>query len=673
MPANGKLLQQDLFENIGGLNISDSVFRVQDGEAAGGQNYSYTHTGGFQKRAGHLLINSSPDTALKTLGLSLYNTTTGTKTPVRVAGTKFQAMDLAVPTFTNLSDDTASASTNFFSSSSTQPVVFSQFNTATSDILWATGAGSTNLIGMYSTTKATYNGAVAPSGSISTSVGGTGGAWATTGTYYYAVALRKRSTQAISNVSFGVSAVITGTGQKATITLSSITGVDTTLYDKFVIYRSAVGGTSTFTTGDLVAYVDTSSATYADDGTYVSTSENIPRAGSTILDNSVLPSGTPTCMAVFKRRLVTALGSTVYLADLNKSESWPVANRITIPSGGPITGLGIISFTSVGSNTIDEILCVFKERELWIITGTSISDWALKFIDSTGCPNQSLIVEANGMLCWVDYRGVHMWEGTSKPIYCSRKIQPLFQADGDLDRPKMVYGYGTYFRKEDSVVWALSHKIYGEQKFQIKMDMRLSMPQVQNNLSGRVLDAVFIQDSTSFPVYAMTSYISSTTEEVMLLGDDAGYVYNGFTGASDVASTAIDFQYMTKAFDQGNPNLKKRYHKVVVWVEEVGDWNLALDWWTDYKLASGKKSTRALPINTQATGPLALWDIAQWDVAYWDDTGPKVKPLVFHLASDANNNSEGYSITLNFRQQGADEPVSIHGFSLLFSEAGSVT
>lgn len=671
MPANGKLLQQDLFENIGGLNLIDSPFRVKDGEATGGQNYSYTLTGGFAKRRGHPLINTVADSATRSLGLGLNNTTAGTKTPIRAADTRLQALDLSTPAFTNLTEDTASAGSTFFSSSSTQPVVFAQFNTSSSDVLWAAGGGAAGIVGAYSSTKATFNGATAPSGSISTSVGGSGGAWAATGTYYYAVALRKASTQAISNVSFAQSATVAVATQKVTITLSSIT-VDTTKYDKFVIYRSAVSGASNFTTGDIVAYVDTTEASYLDDGTYSSTSENVPRAGNTLLDNSTLTAGTPKCLTVFKRRLVTAIGSTVYFSDLNKPESWPAANFITVPSGGPITALGVISFTSVGSNTIDEILCIFKERELWVVTGTTISDWALKFIDSTGCPVQSLLVPTNGMLAWIDTRGVHLWEGTGKPFYCSRRVEALFAEDGDIDKTKLAIGCGAYYRKEDSIVWSLSHKIYGEQKMQLKMDMRLSLPMVQNNLSGRLLDAVLIQDSSGFACYALTSFIQTTNNEILLMGDASGYLYSGFSGTHDGASTAIDFQYKTRAFDQGNPNLKKRYHKVIAWVEEVGDWDLTLDFWTDYKLAEGIKSTRAQPINTQETGPLALWDIAQWDVAYWDDAGPKLKPLVFNLSSDANNNSEGTSISLNFRQQGADEPVTIAGFSIIFSEVGGI-
>lgn len=671
MQKNGNFLQADFFDNTGGLNLSDSPFKVKDGQATDGSNYDYVLTGGIRKRKGHQKVNSSADGSLKSLGLALNNTASGTKTVIRAAGTAIQYADLSVPSFTALTEDTTAASSAFLTSGSTQPVIFSQFNTTSANILWAAGGGMDAIYGAYSTTKVTKNGVAVPTGSITATVSLTGGSFAATGDYRYAVAFRKTSTQAISNAVFSESATLANTTDKVTIDLTLITNIDTTKYDKFYIYRSAVSGASGFTTGDLVAQVAISATSYVDTGTSLTSSTNVPRADSLVLDNSVLATATYKVLTTFKRRLVTASNSTLYFSDVNKPESWPTVNTITVPSGGPITGLATISFTSASADTIDELLVIFKERELWVITGSSISDWSLKQIDNVGCPNQSLIVSANGFLSWIDYRGIYLWEGTGKPIYCSRPIEAIFDKDGDLDKPKLLYGFGQFYRKNNQIIWVLSHKIYGEQKFIIKMDVRLTLPNVENNLTGRIIDGVFIFDDIAFSVYAGLSYLPSTSsDESLLIGDDSGYVYQAYNVYAD-AGSGYDFFYTTKFLDFGNPNSDKRYNYVVVWVEEVGDWNLLLDYWTDYAVGDGLKSTRALPLSTADQNAAALWDVARWDIAFWDDYTTKLRPLWFQLASDANNNTEGKSIRLQFRQETANQPVTIAGFSVLFNEKGA--
>lgn len=677
MPTNGSFLQFDCFDNTGGLNQSDSAFRVQDSQAVDGANFNYATTGGFEKRMGHAKVNTSADTQLKSIGLSQHSATDGTKTVIRMAGTKIQNVDTSVPSFTNLSEDVAVSNSDFLSSTSTQPVAYSQFNTSSADILWSVGAGMTGIYGVVkgSPYVVTKNGTATPTGAITPAVSATGGSFAATGTYRYAVAWRKTKTQALSNVALETSATISATTDKVTIDLTGITNQDTTHYDKLYIYRSAVGGASGFTTGDLIAQVDATVAltSYVDTGTYISTAENIPRAGNTILDNSTFPAGTPVCLTTFKRRLVSAIGSTLYFSDVNKPESWPSANFITIPSGGSITAVGIISFTTSGSNTIDEILAVFKERELWVVTGNTVAgtgaDVVLKFIDPTGCPSQSILVQANGFLSWLDYRGVYLWDGTGKPIYCSRPIEPLFAAQGDLDKPKLGYCVGRFFRKQNAIFWYLSSKLYGEQKFQLKLDLRLTAPNVSESLTLRVMDGVFNFERTSFAIYAADSHLPTSPEERLLLGDGSGFLYSGYMQHSD-AGDGISFTYKTKHLNMGNPSEEKRFHYVVAWVQEIGNWNLTLDWWTDYNSATNFKSTRALQIAEGEQNAVALWDVAYWDVAFWDDYAAKLKPIIFAIGSDAMNASEGKAIQLQFRNENANEPIYVHGFSVLYSNKG---
>lgn len=659
----GQFLQADFFGHDGGLNLTDSPFATPDDQATGGYNYEYALTGGIRKRFGHTKLNSVADTALRSVGFAKHISIAGVRTAIRCADKKIQAFDPVAYTFTSMSEDTLAAGTDFLATSNTVGVVNAVFATATTAVTWLAGGGMTSIYGAYSGTKVTKNGATPPTGAI-TVAAGAGSSSLQTGTYRYAVALRKTSTQAISNVALEQSVAVTA-GQNVTVTLSGLTGVDTTKYDKIYIYRSALGGAVGFTTGDLVTTVNTGTASYADTGTASASSVSVPRSSSTTLDNSELPSGTVKCMATWKRRLVAAIGNTLYFSDLNKSESWPTLNTITIPSAGDITGLAVISYSTV--QTQDEILAVFKEGELWIVTGTALSDWALKFIDNTGCVAQPLIVAANGFLAWVDYRGIYLWDGSDKPIYASRMIEPLFGKGGDLDKSLLTLGWGAFFRKNNEIYWCLPHLVKGENKFMLKMDLRLSIPNVKEGLGGRVMDAVFIQDSLPFSLYSGGSYMpTGTFEEMFLSGDSSGFVYNLFDGFGD-GSSGVDFSYETKYMDFGAKSTTKRFHKIIVWTEDSTDADLTLDFWTGYKSAEDEKTTQSQPASHQVTE--ALWDLAYWDSAYWEQTLRAFNPIVFNLSS-TQFGTEGDCLKLRFRQSDANAPITIAGFTVVYTLAG---
>lgn len=672
MQQSGQDHQEDFFDNTGGLNLSDTVFKVQNGQSVDGFNYILSTAGGILKRQAPSVINSSADTALKSVGFGLYNPATGTKSVIRFADSKVQLFDTTTPAFTNLSQDTAAATTTFFTTST--QVVSNQFNNANAASLWFAGGGATNIFGAYSTTKVTKNGVAAPTGSFTATRSALGsGTFATIGTYFYAVVLRKRSTQALSNAALDVSATVVATTDKVTINLSGLTGIDTTLYDRVYIYRSSVGGVTAFTTGDLVTTVDIATTTYDDTGTASLLTQNIPRAGSQTLDNSQLSDGTYNVIDTWKRKMVTASGSTLYFSDVNKPESWPTVNQITIPSGGPITALATVAFISPQANALDELLVVFKERELWVITGDTANngtsgDWVLKFIDATGCPSQALICYGNGYIGWLDYRGVYLWNGTGKPYYMSKPLEPLFSTDGDLDKTLLSFGCGTFFRRENSIIWYLSHKLYGTQKYALRLDMRLTMPSITQDLTGNMVNGVFTQDKYAMPVYSTMAYLpSSNSDEFQVIGDASGKCYFADRAYSDGGSD-YSFTYKTRPLDMGNPNTKKLFKQVIVWVKELGTWNLTLDYWTGYKSTTAYQSTQALPISSQPSQTQSLYDVAYYDVSNYDDYSPNLTPIIYNLQSGASNSTQGTALQLQFRQETQSNPIEIHGFSVIYNE-----
>ena len=659
----GDLFQADFFDNAGGLNLSDSPFRVKDNQHISGYNIDLSFTGAFGKRHGHTRLNSSPDAQLKTFGIGTHITAAGAKTVVRCAGTKFQTVNTTTYACTNLAEDTNSAGTTFFNSSSTTPVQLTQFNTSTYNTLWAAGAGASAIYG-YTGTNVTKNGADVATGSFTATRAAAGaGVWAATGTYYYAIALRKLGTQQLSNAGLDVSATVSVATDKVTLNFAGLTSLDTTKYDKIYIYRSSVGGVSAFTSGDLVTTINSSTATYDDTGTYTTTATSVPRAASTSLDNSVLPSGTYTALTAFKRRLVTAANSTLYLSDLNKPEAWPTTNYITVPSGGPITAVASIYYASPSTSATDELLVIFKERECWVLTGSSSSDWSLKFVDATGCLSQPSIVWANTFLCWPDYRGFYIWDGTEKPIYVSRSLEPQFENTGTLTRNLLTECVGTFFRKDGTVIWCVSDGLLGEQKYQLKLDLRRTLPQVESTAQGRFMDGCFIQDYTSFAIFAASSCLP-TYDEVVLAGDDAGYLYSLYANGSGDPDSTYNFSYRTRPMDLGSLLTTKRVHKVIAWVKETSTDTLTLNYWVDYRTTDSKKQTKGQPIANSVTS--SLWDQSFWDQAYWDVDQNTYNPVVFNMPEGA----EGNAITLEFVNNTYGTALTICGFSILYSVVG---
>ncbi len=663
----GNFIQADYFDNSGGVNPTDSPFRLQDTQAASGYCYDYTTLGAIQKRFGHTLLSQSPDAQVRTLGLGMYADLSNNKTLLRAAGSKAQTVNASTFACTNLADDTAGAGSTFFSGTSQVPM--RQFTGALATVMWMTGGGLGAVTG-YNGTKMTVNGSKAPTGVIAASQAGSSGTWIATGTFYYSASLRKKSTQAESNVALDVGIALSATTHTITLDLTGLTSLDLTKYDQINIYRSGLNGVSGFTTGDLIAQLATTATTYADNSSYIATAVNVPRTGNIVLDNSMLPTGTYKTLAVWKRRLVTSLGSTLYISDLDKSESWPLGNNLIIPTGGPITAIMSVSYSSSWSSaTVDEFLVVFKERELWIVTGNNVSDWSLIFVDTVGCLSQSCPVIANGFLFWVDYRGVYLWDGTGKPIYCSRLIEQLFSTNGDLNLANLGEICGTFFRKKNQIVWYVSSDSLGEQAMALKLDARLTLPAMTYSASqGRILEGVFMLDTQGFPVYACQAALPSFSE-VFYGADGAGNIWSLFNNLNSDNGAAIPFVYRSKTQDFGSFGITKRFHKVVVWCyTTTAAAQLQMNYWFGYQTDNSKQFTQTATIPV-AQNNSATWDATSptWDSAIWDSLSASFFPVVFEINSLSR---EGDAFTVEFQQQGLNVPLVIAGYSVIYSTLG---
>lgn len=654
--------------NSGGLNITDSPLSIKDNQATGqSYNYDYVKTGAISKVLASQVINALADTQLKTLGLHIHHSvSTNVKTVIRAASTKIQTVDVTNGTFTNQSEDTTTPNSDFLNASSTQQVVSSQFNTLDGGtVAWMAGGGMNAIYG-YTGTEVTKNGVPAPTTSSFTATPVVGGGTFAAGTYRWTLVYRKESTKSISNalVATEASATIAANGQ-ATLAWT-LSNNDTSKYDQILVYRSAISGVAGFTTGNLVAVLTSSATGYTDTGSSITVAIVVPREGSTT-DNSELDySQTYKYITAFKRRLVTCYNSTFRISELDKPESWPIENEFTIPSGGPITGIGIIGTNSEYTTGADEYLIFFKERELWVFTGSSMDDWELKFVDKTGAVNQATVVAFNGLVTWFSDNGIFGWDGKGRPKRLSKPIQALFEADGDLDRTKIQYAFGVYYEKSNQVIWRVSHRIKGEQALSIKLDTRLTAIAISQSIDSEEIDGVFVQDFDSSAYYAGVSYKPTVSEEILLIGDGSGFVYKAYSAAS----SAVSFTYETKPLDMGDNQKFKRFKRVIVWIERITNVDLLLYYWADYRNRPEYQSVvRASMAPNRGTQP-ALWDVALWDQAYWDDYTPDISPMIFNLHSEQNN-TDGTSIKLRFDQTEALAPCRIHAFAIEWEEIGN--
>lgn len=677
----GQLIVEDFFLNTGGLNTADSPFVVKPNQATDGRNFDYIKRGGVQRRAGHGKLNSVANAQVRSLGIALWDKPATAKKVIRAAGTKIQNFDVNAFTFTNLTEDTAVAGSSFLPGTSTHPVNSVMYNSPTSGVLWMDGGGMSRIYGTYNgTTKVTENGVplITASSFTATPVGS--GGTLQSGTYRWVLVFHKASTAALGNATTTVEVGATTVANDSVNLAWTITNNDTTKYDKIYIYRSSLNGAVGFTAGALVAIVNSSVTAYLDTGASVSGSEIVPRVNNLLLDNSPLPTGIYDTLTLFKRRLVTANGSTVYFSDINKPESWPTYQAITVPSGGAVTGLAVVSLTGESSSEIEEVLCVFKQTELWIISGdgiidqsTSLPNWSLKFVDNSGTAVQSLVVPANGFLFWVSYRGVFMWNGRGKPVYCSQPIEDKFQRQGDIDKSKLVIGYGTYSQARGEVQWTLSSKSIGEQGIVLKLDLKLTLESSGDSLGNKQLSGVFTMDVPGPLFYAGVNCIvaSDSTEETQYAGDASGFMYTQYAASDGAdAGVPVPFEYSTPYYDFGEPGTSKRFHKVVVWVLESGSYNLSMDFWANYGYKNQDSATRVLPISNVPEGSIALWDVAIWDVSLWGNFFPKVRALTYNIGSQTNNASEGDSFRFKLYNSGTNRQLLIYGFSVYYTEVG---
>lgn len=107
---------------------------------------------------------------------------------------------------------------------------------------------------------------------------------------------------------------------------------------------------------------------------------------------------------------------------------------------------------------------------------------------------------------------------------------------------------------------------------------------------------------------------TSTGNEILLAGDDAGMVYEIDAGTSQDGA-AVEAYFRTSFLNQKAPNRDKRYHQVIAEIEAGGGGN-AIAISADFAYGDPEQPS-AVESSASTYGGGGFWDTAYWDQFYW--------------------------------------------------------
>jgi hypothetical protein len=170
----------------------------------------------------------------------------------------------------------------------------------------------------------------------------------------------------------------------------------------------------------------------------------------------------------------------------------------------------------------------------------------------------------------------------------------------------------------------------------------------------------------------------SSTNELIYLGDSSGQVYHAYITTldskvvSNVAATeSVEFSYTTPEMHLDKPEVRKTLTKVILWIKDNGVGSMYMDYWSDYKSDDVYASTAETDVSANPDAIAGIWDSAIWDTSTFNAGGGDLKPVVFHVNSQTQNNASGMSFRLRFRSvNDLDSPI-IYGYSVYYTEAGT--
>jgi len=381
---------------------------------------------------------------------------------------------------------------------------------------------------------------------------------------------------------------------------------------QFVNYNFG-GSTST----NRMYWVDGVNTAFEFDGTYA-----VPLITGMTLD-------TPKHLAAHKKHLFLSFqkGSLQH-SSVGDPYGWSVVTGAAeIGTGDEITGLQVM---------IGDALAIFNRNRIYILYGTSSSDWNLKnFSASSGAAEYTIQNITDTM--FLDDRGVtHMQAVNAYGDFLmnsiSRKIKPIIDVKKGLS------------------INSLGVKSKGQYRLFFNDGTGVYATFAGDKLAG------FLRVDLGKVVYAICSAEDALGDEILFFGSDDGYVYQLDKGTSfdgGEIEAILRFSY----YHYDTPTRDKRFRKIQF--EMSADSDVEIKFQPDFSYADPdvpEARTRDLSID----GSGGYWNIAYWNNFNWSG----------QIISTAEENLDGIGTNMGLlilSEATYEQPHTLQGVTVHFS------
>jgi len=322
----------------------------------------------------------------------------------------------------------------------------------------------------------------------------TGGTFPATGDYYYRVSFRN-SLDGTESLASDASGGATLAQTDDNIALSSIPVSTDTQVNQRRIYRKDPSGTVYYYLDDID---DNTTTTYTDTGTATTTTQPIDDYRGHL----------PACrhFGVFGNRLIACNSgdepSGIYFSEAD-TINFPADNLLIAGDGDGDEITGCAAFAGY--------FVIFKERSIYVLTGTGDTTFALQRLSLPGCVSGATVAESKDGLYYLSNDGVYLF-ANGQSQYLSANQQDLF---GAIDTTNSRYAAGGYNPKTHQYIVSLD--VLGDE------NARISMVYDEDTKS-------WAKWTVAFDCYALAQLDDN---EYALLGAKGGFVYRLFSGNTD--------------------------------------------------------------------------------------------------------------------------------------------
>lgn len=407
---------------------------------------------------------------------------------------------------------------------------------------------------------------------------------------------------------------------------TKINGVDTRT--GAVVYRSI---RYNFTGTEVITFCDGVNKPFKYDGTTY-----------TVLSSA--PTGTQ-FIATFKNHFFCGAGTQLTFAA-------PATDNDFNPANG--AGLINVADTIKGLKVFRDQLIVFCENRILRVTGTNSTDFTLiPITENIGCVAPDSIQELGGDVLFLAPDGLRTVSATDRIGdfelgVVSRNVKPTLEALKD-----------GYTRLVSCVVRSKSqYRLFGY-KTGINSD----------NLGGVLGSYVQRNDATGFEfaqlrgfkVYVADSQYNSSGDEVILFGNDSGYVYQFEVGNSIDGGNIISV-YQTPYYAMDDANTRKVFYKLHGYMSFSGAYDLNVQLYLDYKNRGTIQPSSDNVTNSVGDGIVYGASTSLYGTATYGSTlmSTVVVPLV----------GAGMSGSLQFFSNGTNPPFAIKSLSIEYGLGG---